>query len=175
MKRLLAALVLTLLVAPAYAHDYEIGLTAFELGDYVTALDAWRTATEMADARTRIISEACTMRASAFLATPARRFGGTAGPAIKDSCGAAKFCAHVSARSGCAAGLYRSGSLTSHGHRVRVCFRTNQSQLDVSKRSRYRTGRLCRRQMVLEGRYAERPLGPEQSWCFVCHRTRCSP
>jgi len=48
---LLAALALTLLVAPAYAHDYETGLTAFELGDYVTALDAWRTAAEMADAR----------------------------------------------------------------------------------------------------------------------------
>lgn len=51
MKRLLAALILTLLAAPAYAHDYETGLAAFKLGDYVTALDAWRTAAEMGDAR----------------------------------------------------------------------------------------------------------------------------
>lgn len=54
MRLLLPALIVLvlLLAAPVvYAHDYEEGLAAFKLGDYATALDAWRTAAWMGDAR----------------------------------------------------------------------------------------------------------------------------
>jgi TPR repeat protein len=51
MKRLLIALILILLAAPAYAHDYKEGLAAFRLGDYTTAVEAWRRAAEEGDAK----------------------------------------------------------------------------------------------------------------------------
>ena len=51
MIRLLAALLLLFILAPAQAHDYEEGLRAFKLGDYATAVDAWHTAAVMGDAR----------------------------------------------------------------------------------------------------------------------------
>ncbi len=46
MKRILAALLLLTLAAPAWGQDYEKGMQAYERGDYATALHDWRPLAE---------------------------------------------------------------------------------------------------------------------------------
>ena len=54
MKRILIlpVLLLTLLVAsPAFSADFQKGLTAYQSGDYATALREWTPLAEQGDAR----------------------------------------------------------------------------------------------------------------------------
>ena len=50
MKRVLAALLLLTLAAPAWGQDFEKGKQAYQRGDFATALREWRPLAEQGDA-----------------------------------------------------------------------------------------------------------------------------
>ena len=50
MKRILAALLLVTLAAPAWGQDFEKGLEAYEQRDYATALREWHPLAERGNA-----------------------------------------------------------------------------------------------------------------------------
>ena len=54
MKRILAALLLLTLVAPAWGQDFENGLEAYEQHDYATALREWRPLAEQGHAAAQV-------------------------------------------------------------------------------------------------------------------------